>query len=584
LIAGQSPSSTSGNFSLEAPGRSVNSLTAGGNNGLWQINGTSGSTTSTNYVTCGNGSGAGSLITYTLTGSVSGYDLTNITVYGGWKDAGRDLQAYTVYYSTEAAPATFNLLGTVNFTPVNSAGVQCATRATLTPAAGVLATRVAAVKFNFTSPTTPNGYCGYSEINLSGVPSAQPVRWAVGNGNWDTSTLNWELLSGGSAVRYVENNLAAFDDSATGSSPITVTLTGNHSPTIFTNNSTKSYVLAGNYALTGGSLIKSGSGTLTLDNGGANGFTNVLINGGTVQVGNNDTNGSLGTGNVADNGTLTFARTDSVTVTNLISGAGSLAQSSSGTVALGAVNTYTGNTTISAGTLALTGSGAIGASALIAIANGATLDASGRVDQTWTLNSGQTLTGGGSVTGSLNALAGSTISLGTPLGTMLVQSNITLGGTVLMELNQTNAPTSDELVSVAGTITGGGTLTVANQGPALQPGATFQLFNQPVSGFGTVNLPAVGANGWANNLAYNGTLTVVSTAAPPVTAVAAGGNVLTLSWPADHTGWRLQTQTDDLTQGLGTNWVDVAGATTTNQMSILINPASGGVYYRLIYP
>ena len=584
LIAGQPPSSTTGNFSLEAPGRSVNSLTAGGNNGLWKIIGTSGATTSTNYVTCGNSGGAGSMIVYTLTGSASGYDLTNITVYGGWADAGRDEQAYMVYYSTEAGPTAFSLLDTVNFTPVNSAGAQCATRATLTPAAGVLATHVAAVKFVFSSPTTPNGYCGYSEINLSGVPSAQPVRWAVGNGSWDTTTLNWKLLSGGSAVIFVENNLAAFDDSPAGATPVTVTLTGNHSPSVLTNNSTKNYVLAGNYALTGGNLIKSGSSTLTLDNGGANGFTNVLINSGTVQVGNNDTNGSLGTGNIADNGALTFDRTDSVTVTNLVSGTGSLAQNGNGTVALSAVNTYAGNTTIGAGTLALAGSGSIGASAQIAVASGATLDASGRADQTLTLNSGQTLTGGGSVTGMLNTLAGSTLNLGTPMGTMQVQGNITLSGTVLMELDRTNVPTGDELTSLAGTITGGGTLTVANVGPTLQPGDTFQLFNQPVSGFGTVNLPPVGANGWANNLAYNGTVTVVSTAAPPLAAVTVGGNVLTLSWPADHTGWRLQTQTDDLTKGLDTNWVDVAGATTTNQISVLVNPANGGVFYRLTYP
>ena len=117
LIAGQSPSSASGNFSLEAPGRNVSSLTSDGSISLRQISGTSGRTTSTNYVTCGNNDGAGSLITYTLTGSVSGYDLTKITVYGGWTDEGRDQQAYTVYYSTVAAPTTFNLLGTVNYLP-----------------------------------------------------------------------------------------------------------------------------------------------------------------------------------------------------------------------------------------------------------------------------------------------------------------------------------------------------------------------------------------------------------------------------------------------------------------------------------
>jgi autotransporter-associated beta strand protein len=582
LIAGQTPSSNSGNFSEEVPGRSVNSLTAGGNGGLTQINGTSGTTTSTNYVTCGNNYGAGSLVIYKLAGSVSGYDLTNITVYGGWKDAGRDQQAYTVYYSTIAAPTTFILLGIVNYLPANASGVQCATRATLTPATGVLASRAAAVEFNFTTPASENGYCGYAEINLSGAPSVQPVRWTVGNGNWDTTTLNWKLLSGGSAVSYVENNLAAFDDSATGTSPITVTLTGNHFPSVLTNNSTKNYVLAGNYALTGGNLLKGGSSTLTLDNGGANGFSNVLINNGTVQVGNNDTNGSLGTGNVTNNGALTFDRTDMVTVSNAISGSGTVVQNGSGTVALSAINTYTGNTTINAGTLALAGAGSIGASALIALNNGTTLDVSGRADQMLTLNSGQTLQGIGSVKGQLNALAGSTLSPGVPIGTMLVQGNITLGGTVVMALNRTNVPANDQLASVAGTITATGTLTVNNLGPALQPGDTFELFNQPVSGFGTVNLPSMGANGWVNNLANNGTIAVVSTV-PPNVLTQVGSGMLTLAWPADHTGWLLQAQTNNSAQGLGTNWVDVTGSTTTNQMAVPMDGNNGSVFYRLLF-
>jgi hypothetical protein len=117
----------------------------------------------------------------------------------------------------------------------------------------------------------------------------------------------------------------------------------------------------------------------------------------------------------------------------------------------------------------------------------------------------------------------------------------------------------------------------------LQPGDTFQLFNQPVSGFATMNLPAVGANGWANNLAYNGTVTVVSTSPPPLAAVTGGGNVLTLTWPADHTGWQLQAQTNSTTLGLGTNWVDVIGSTTTNQMIIPMDGNNGSVFYRLLF-
>jgi len=74
LIAGQSPSSAIGNFSLEAPGRNVSSLTGGDRGALSVIVGPGGNTSSTNYVTCGNGGGAGSTVIYTLTGSTNGYD------------------------------------------------------------------------------------------------------------------------------------------------------------------------------------------------------------------------------------------------------------------------------------------------------------------------------------------------------------------------------------------------------------------------------------------------------------------------------------------------------------------------------
>jgi hypothetical protein len=68
-----------------------------------------------------------------------------------------------------------------------------------------------------------------------------------------------------------------------------------------------------------------------------------------------------------------------------------------------------------------------------------------------------------------------------------------------------------------------------------------------------------------------------------ITAVVSG-NQLTLSWPADHTGWRLQVQTNSLSTGLGSNWVDVAGSTSVNSMSFTINPPNGTVFYRMVYP
>jgi hypothetical protein len=59
---------------------------------------------------------------------------------------------------------------------------------------------------------------------------------------------------------------------------------------------------------------------------------------------------------------------------------------------------------------------------------------------------------------------------------------------------------------------------------------------------------------------------------------------LTLNWPADHTGWQLQAQTNSLSVGISTNWVNVGGTTVTNKLIIPINLTKGTVFYRLVYP
>jgi hypothetical protein len=65
---------------------------------------------------------------------------------------------------------------------------------------------------------------------------------------------------------------------------------------------------------------------------------------------------------------------------------------------------------------------------------------------------------------------------------------------------------------------------------------------------------------------------------PPTSSVALVGNQLQLSWPADHTGWRLQMNTNLCT----TNWVEVPGADATNFISI--SPTNGSTFFRMIYP
>ncbi len=62
------------------------------------------------------------------------------------------------------------------------------------------------------------------------------------------------------------------------------------------------------------------------------------------------------------------------------------------------------------------------------------------------------------------------------------------------------------------------------------------------------------------------------------------GNQLQLSWPADHLGWRLQIQTNNLGAGLSTNWATVGNSTNVTATNILINPNNSAVFLRLVYP
>jgi hypothetical protein len=84
------------------------------------------------------------------------------------------------------------------------------------------------------------------------------------------------------------------------------------------------------------------------------------------------------------------------------------------------------------------------------------------------------------------------------------------------------------------------------------------------------------------------TLMVSSVNTTPTNILASlSGTNLTLSWPADHTGWRLLMQTNNLANGISLNtndWGAVPNSASTNLVTIPINPAAPTEFYRLIYP
>ncbi len=262
----------------------------------------------------------------------------------------------------------------------------------------------------------------------------------------------------------------------------------------------------------GGIYSESGSttitGTLTLN-------TNALGGPGTCSLTNN-----TGT---------------TLVVNSTISGPGNLLKSGPAVTQIGSPNTYTGTTTIAAGTLSLTNSGTLSTNT-ITINSGAILDVSAL--SPLTLVAGQTLQGGGTLNGSLSAPDGSVVAPGSAaaLGTLTVTGSgtITLGGITKMKLNKSGSvATSDNINAPAG-ITYGGTLSLSVLSGTLTGGETFQLFTSGTLGGGSFTLspatPGPGLTWNTSNLAVNGTLSVVATALPKLTLTAGSTpNTLTLS-------------------------------------------------------
>jgi hypothetical protein len=192
---------------------------------------------------------------------------------------------------------------------------------------------------------------------------------------------------------------------------------------------------------------------------------------------------------------------------------------------------YTGNTTVNAGALTLTGSVALTNSPILTVAAGATLDASGRSDQTLTLAGVQTLSGSGSLSGNVISGAGSTIAPSGSPGTLSFNNNLTLnpGSTTILKINK-SALTNDQL-QVNGTLAYSGTLVATNiSASSLSPNDQFKLFSAAsYSGqFSSIVPPMPGSGlAWdASNLPTNGTLRVVPAAPPRLTASVSGSNLV----------------------------------------------------------
>lgn len=162
-----------------------------------------------------------------------------------------------------------------------------------------------------------------------------------------------------------------------------------------------------------------------------------------------------------------------------------------GSLTLTNINTYSGDTTISAGTLSLLGAGSIANSSAINVGNGATLDVSGRTDAGLTVGASQTLKGNGAFN---------------------IVGNLTNNGTIELKVNKSGSTLTADSVHGLSQIAYGGTLKIDLSGDPLVGGEVISLFS--ASGYSgefaaiTPSSPGPGLAWYRSNLAVDGTLHV----------------------------------------------------------------------------
>lgn len=248
------------------------------------------------------------------------------------------------------------------------------------------------------------------------------------------------------------------------------------------------------------SLTKLGAGTQTLT--GANTYTgNTTISVGTLQLGSGGTTGSLSPSSaisVSSGATFAVNQTDSVLQgidfsSAAITGAGNFTQAGSGTTILTAANAYTGNTTISAGTLQLgngTSTGALSTSSPISVSAGATF----AVNQTDTVTQGTDFsTAAITGAGSLKQMGTGTTVL-TAVNSYTGTTTVTGGSLQVGSAGVGTTGTGAVTVQTGSTIFGTG--TIKGSSFTAQSGATVQAGDGMAQGnYGTLTFTPVSGSG-----------------------------------------------------------------------------------------
>jgi len=359
------------------------------------------------------------------------------------------------------------------------------------------------------------------------------------------------------------------------------------------SNITESGVISGT-----GAVTKNDSGTLTLS--GVNTYSGgSTINGGTVIVSTNSGLGVAGGGATINAATLDIAAsftsarnfvlgdsastvsvdpTFTFTANGIFSGTGALNKTGNGTMVLGGVNTYTGATNVSAGTLQISANDRIANASNLNVSGGTfdlqtfneTLGAvtlsSGTISGTgtgtltgssYTLQSGTvsailagnttvtkntsgnvTLSGANTFTGSTTISAGTLqVNTNNALGT--AASGTTVASGAVLTLNNVNYATAEPLTLNGSGISNGGALL--NSGTSTFAGPINAATNATINaGGGTLNLTGgVSKNGTTLTIAGGGTVNITTngiTGSSPNSDLVVDGTTVVLSAANSYNG------------------------------------------------
>ena len=370
-------------------------------------------------------------------------------------------------FITSATAANINLTGSDGFgstsfnTGLNWAGGQAPTAGNNYFTAGfLLRTPTAAGNFTFAGDSLtfqPNSTANSTAMNLKGssgstitINNCTNAGGVIGNGNGGaTYTLAGNMFISAPTAFGLGNDGTRFliiGSALSGSAAITNGFVGNGLGTItYTNNNTAftgpmvtilaSTNRAASQANLGGNPASFNAQQFVLDSGTFVPTASFAMNNPNsgVTIGAGGGNFNVGTG-------INF------TNANPLAGTGTLTKSGAGTMLQsGSLAGFTGNTTVSAGTLAIGASGSLSGSPVISVSGGATLDVSAGG---LTMSANQQLTGGGTILGSVTDATGCTINADGPGGAvtnLTFNNNLNLvnGGTIAVDFSAT---TNDVLI------------------------------------------------------------------------------------------------------------------------------------------